>query len=237
MYTFRPYTERIWKYRERIRNRIIQADSERLEIKVDAWKKYKDVVPLIRVPLTTKEIVSRMTISVEDDELIVGSKAKNFCGASGAHWALMVSPENGWEKREDGLWYNDPVIDGVPLCISQEALDKTRELAPMMFEMSSSKVGDAWLPEGARDFFDLGTNDYGFEGRAGVMMLPTGHLTPGWQKIVGVGYGAIRKEAQAWVDARRGKTMGDDMRKLVFYQAAIYECVAKLTDSESTDAQ
>jgi formate C-acetyltransferase len=226
MYQFRPYTDRIWKYRERIRNRVIQADAERLEIKADAWNKFKDIVPMIRIPLTTREIVSRMTIAIEDDELIVGSKAKNFCGASGAYWALMVSPENGWTLHDDGLWYNDPVIDGVPLCIAPEELDKIRELAPMLFEMSSSKVGDAWLPEGAKDFFDLGTNDYGFAGRAGVMMLPSGHLTPGWQKIVSVGYGAIRAEAQAWLDARRGKTMGDDMRKLVFYQAAVYECDA-----------
>ncbi|MDR0838388.1 MAG: pyruvate formate lyase family protein, partial [Oscillospiraceae bacterium] len=226
MYQFRAYTDRIWKYREKIRDRVIRADSERTKIKVEAWKKYKDVVPIIQIPLITKEVVSRMSIRIEDDELIVGSKSKYFCGSSGGMWAMMSDVENLWEKRDDGLWYNDAAVDGVALCISPEDLADLKALGPVMMEMSQSKVGDAWLPEGAREFYDLGTNDYGFKGRAGVMMLPSGHLTPGWGKIVNVGYGAIRAQAQQWINERKGRIMGDDMKKYMFYQAAVYECDA-----------
>ncbi|MDR1217447.1 MAG: hypothetical protein LBJ99_02550, partial [Oscillospiraceae bacterium] len=55
-------------------------------------------------------------------------------------------------------------------------------------------------------------------------LTPPGHLTPGFQKIINVGYGAIRKQAQDWLDAREGNIMGDDMRKYLFYTAAIYAC-------------
>ncbi|MDR2502600.1 MAG: hypothetical protein LBC78_05065 [Oscillospiraceae bacterium] len=226
MYQFRPYTDRIWKYRDKVRDRIIEADAERLELQAEFWERHKNIVPIIRGALMTKYIVERMTVRIEDDELIVGNKAKNFCGSSGAFWAMFGDINKSWELHDDGKYYNDPGIDGVPLCIKAEELDKIKKYMPLIFEMNTSKVGDAWLPEGAKEFFELGTNDYGQPGRAGVMMLRSGHLTPGWQKIVNVGFGAIRAEAQQWINERKGKIMGDDMRKYVFYQACVYECEA-----------
>ncbi|MDR2357246.1 MAG: hypothetical protein LBD92_04050 [Oscillospiraceae bacterium] len=226
MYKFRSYTERIWNYRERVRDRVIEADSERTRLIVEAWRLYRNVVPLIRNPLTTKYITERMTIRIEDDEIIVGNKAKNFCGSSGAFWAMFVDIENLWEKRADGKYYNDPAEDGIALCVHEDELKIIKQYAKEYRETSDSVVGDAWLPEGAKEFFELGTNDYGEPGRMGPMTLRSGHLTPGWQKIINVGYGAIKKQAQDWIDAHKGRIMGDDMRKYMFYQAAVYECEA-----------
>jgi len=225
MYTFKPYTDRIWEYREKVRDRIIQADSERAELNAKAWEMYGEIMPLIRRPLITKYIVSNMTIRVEPDELIVGNKAKNFCGTPGSYWAMMPNIETEWELR-DGIYYNDPHKDNLALCIAKEDLERMRALPRSPTAHLNYSVADAWLPDGAQDFFDLRSCEYGVPGRPGVMMMPAGHLTPGWQKIVHVGYGAIRKQAQDFLDARKGNVMGDDMRKYLFYQAAATECEA-----------
>jgi formate C-acetyltransferase len=229
MYTFRPYTDRIWKYRQKIRDRIIEADAERAQLTVEAERLYKDTVPIIKTPLTTKYIVERMTVRIEDDEIIVGNKAKNFCGSSGAFWAMNGDIEHTWEKRGDGKYYNDAAVDGVALCIHGDELERLRSLLPELRSIGGSAVGDAWLPEGAKEFFELGTNDYGEPGRMGVMTLRSGHLTPGFQKIVNAGYNEIKAEAKRWIDERKGRLMGDDMKKYMFYQAAVYECEAAST--------
>ncbi|MDR1216979.1 MAG: hypothetical protein LBJ99_00125, partial [Oscillospiraceae bacterium] len=84
---------------------------------------------------------------------------------------------------------------------------------------------DAWQPDGAKEFFELEASDYGPD-RPGVMMLPCGHLTPGWGKIINVGYGAIRKQAQDWLDSHFGNIMGDDVKRCMFYSSAVIACDA-----------
>ena len=226
MYTFKPATDRIWKYREKIRDRVIRGDTERARLSYEAKKKYANVVPLLRTPLVTKEVVSKMTIRVEPDELIVGNKSRYFCGGNASFWGMMVDFEKDWTRGEDGFWYNDPQKDNLALCISEEDIIALREMAQQERLAQNWEVGDAWLPDGAREFYSLGACDYGEPGRPGIMMLPSGHLTPGWSKIINVGYAAIRKQAQEYLDARKGNIMGDDIKKYMFYQAAAYECEA-----------
>ena len=56
------------------------------------------------------------------------------------------------------------------------------------------------------------------------MGLACGHLTPGWEKIINVGYSAIRRQAQEWMDAHEGSLMGNDMSKYMFYKSATIVC-------------
>lgn len=228
MYQFRPATDRIRKMRDLIRDRVIRGDAERALITAEALQKYKNIVPIIKRPMVTYDICSKMTVRVEDFELIVGSKAKNFCGSSGAYWPLFIDIEREWTKKEDGLWHN-PEGEELRLCIAQEDIDAVRSVAPILRENSYSAVGDAWYPDGAEEFFSLGACDFSDPLRPGIMTLPAGHLTPGWGKILNVGYKAIRKQAQDWMDARRGNIMGDDMSKYMFYKSAVIVCDAATT--------
>ena len=228
MYTFRPATERIRKMRELIRDRVIRGDAERALITAEALQKYKNIVPIIKRPMVTYDICSKMTVRVEDFELIVGSKSQNFCGSSGAYWPLLLDIEHQWTKKEDGLWHN-PEGEELRLCIAQEDIDAIRSVAPIMRENSYSAVGDAWYPDGAGEFFSLGACDFSDPSRPGIMMLPAGHLTPGWGKILNVGYKAIRKQAQDFLDARQGNIMGGDMSKYMFYKSAVIACDAAST--------
>ena len=56
--------------------------------------------------------------------------------------------------------------------------------------------------------------------------LASGHLIAGFQKIINVGYAAIRKQAQDWIDAHQGNLMGDDVEKYMFYKSAAIACDA-----------
>jgi formate C-acetyltransferase len=213
--------------REAIRDRVIRADSERALILAEAYDKYKDIAPIIQRPLVYRDICEKMTLRIEDGELVVGNKAKHFLGSSRAYWALTTDIERQWEKRADGLWHN-PAGEELRLCIAQEDIDLVRSVAPALARNNPGLTADAWQPDGAKEFFELEASDYGPD-RPGVMMLPCGHLTPGWGKIINVGYGAIRKQAQDWMDARFGNVQGGDMSKYMFYKSAAIACDAVTT--------
>jgi formate C-acetyltransferase len=223
MYKFKPYTDRIWNFRERVRDRVIRADAERTVLQYEANQKYKDIVPIIRRPLITLDVYSKLTLTIEDDDYFVGNMGKYFCGQSGAMWPLLVDIDHDWELRDDGLWHN-PDGQELRMCVSQEDIDTIREFAPKMAEFSTI-FHDAWLPDGADEFLSYEACDYGLPNRPGTM-VPPGHLTPGYQKIIDVGYGAIRKQAQDYMDAREGNVMGDDMAKYMFYKSATIACDA-----------
>ncbi|MCL2408005.1 MAG: hypothetical protein FWC96_00110 [Oscillospiraceae bacterium] len=244
MYKFKPYTERIWNMRENIRNRVIIADSEKTRLRIEAAEKYDGVTPLIQKPLQSLYVISHMPLRIEDDDYFAANLGnKNFGGASGAMW-LMADIENTWPIKEDGLHHcpdDDPLYSRQKLAISPEELKKLREL--MSHQMRPVRVfdggglggeneygygSDKWLPDNAKAFMKLAASDYGIPGRPGALMAP-GHLTPGFQKILRLGYGAIRKQAQDWLDAREGRIMGDDMRKYVFYKAATIACDGAIT--------
>jgi formate C-acetyltransferase len=214
--------------RERIRDRVIRGDPERSQLKLEALRKYDGIEPLIQKPLQSLHVISNMTLRLEDDDYFAGSKTVYFNGSSGAMWPLIVDIEKEWELREDGLYHCPPSYE-LRLAISKEDIDKIRDAAPELAKYQGAMFGpDKWLPDGAEKFMKLGACDYGIPGRPGVL-TPPGHLTPGFHKIIKVGYGAIRAQAQEWMDAREGDIMGDDMRKYIFYKAAVIACDGAIT--------
>jgi hypothetical protein len=68
MHEFKPHTERIGSIREKIRNRVIRGDAERTILKLEALKKYENMIPIIRNPLITLDIYSKITLRIEDDD-------------------------------------------------------------------------------------------------------------------------------------------------------------------------
>jgi formate C-acetyltransferase len=223
MYNFKPATERAQRYRELVRDRVIRGDSSKLVIQAEANERYADIVPIIKRALVTKEICERIPVRIEDDELLVGSKSKYFCGSSPAGWVAAEDIEGTWSfSEEDQLWHN-PENEELKLTISQEDIDLTRKYAPILGKHAAGRVSDAWAPDGAKEYFELEASDYSKDG-TGIMWIPCGHLTPGWGRIINVGYGAIRKKAQDFMDAHEGNLMGNDISKYMFYKSATLAC-------------
>ena len=227
MYEFRPYTDRVWNLRERVRNRVIKADSEKMKIRLEAAEKYEGIVPLIQRPMQSLYIISKMPLRIEEDDYFVGSLGnKHFNGSSGMMW-IMANIEKDWPLKEDGL-HHSPEHFELRLAISPEDLKELREIVPKFRKIGGGSGPDKWMPENSAQFMELGACDYGIPGRPGTL-TPPGHLTPGFQKIIKTGYGAIRKQAQDWMDEREGNIMGDDMRKYLFYKAATVACDGAIT--------
>jgi formate C-acetyltransferase len=63
----------------------------------------------------TYDVCANMTVRVEDFELIVGNKAKTFCGSGfnpdwmGSGWVMFTDVEGTWTLKEDGLYHNPKV--------------------------------------------------------------------------------------------------------------------------------
>ncbi|MBR6653444.1 MAG: hypothetical protein IKL27_01795, partial [Oscillospiraceae bacterium] len=201
MYTFKPATERILHMRQLIRDRCIRTDAERTILTTEAHKKYAHVVPIIQRPLIFKYVCENVTCPVEDFEIIVGSRSKYFCGSTsdpqwmGAGFMHRVA-EQGWTLREDGLYHNNEKEDGIALCIGPEDIEAFKSVEAYWEDKGISKMAEAWQPDGYQEFAELLASDYG-QGM-GLMMIPVGHLVAGYKKIINVGYGAIRAQAQAF---------------------------------------
>ncbi|MFC1532748.1 pyruvate formate lyase family protein [Thermodesulfobacteriota bacterium] len=231
MYKFRPATDRIKLMRRLIRDRVIQADAERALITTESYKRNEHVVPIIKRPLATYDVCSKMTVRVEDFEIIVGNTAKNFLGSGtnpewdGAGWILKEVEKGIWKLRDDGLYHN-PDEEELKLTIAPEDVEALQSVADYWKDRTITTIANAWQPDGYEEFSRLNVSSY--VPGAPIMGLPVGHLTPGFEKIINLGYGAIRKQAQDWLDAHKGNLMGEDMNRYMFYKSAAIACDAAI---------
>lgn len=231
MYTFKPYTERIARMRDKVRDRVIIADPVKQRIKNEAQAKFQNYPPMVQKPAESLYVIQNMPIDIVEDEYFAGDMGnKHWGAANGAMW-LMMDIEHTWPIGEDGLHHapdDDPLYSHQKLAISPEDLKEMRE--DMMKSMGAGPRvrPEEWLPQGADEVFRLQATPFGRPGGFGVL-LPPGHLTPGFQNILKRGYGDIRKQAQDWLDAHKGNVMGNDMGKYLFYSAAVLACDGAIT--------
>ena len=47
MYTFKPYTERVARLRDAVRDRLMVADAEKSRLQLEALKKYRKYPPIL----------------------------------------------------------------------------------------------------------------------------------------------------------------------------------------------
>jgi formate C-acetyltransferase len=217
--------------RENVRNRVIVADAEKARIKLEAMKKYRKYPPMLQKPFESLHVITNMPIHIREDDYLVGDMGNKGWGAANGMMWLMADIENTWPIEEDGLHHapdEDPTYSHQKLAISPEDLKALREIAAEQVTLTGGWFAEEWLPDGALDFFKLQASDYGKIGGFPTH-LPPGHLTPGFQNILKKGYGAIRKQAQDWLDAHEGNIMGDNMGKYMFYKAATVACDGAIT--------
>ena len=233
MYQFKPPTERIRRMRERIRDRALLFDAERVRILTESTKRNELVIPAIRRPLFFRDLCEQMTILVDDDELIVGNKGPTLFSSPGypewssGDWILDAIDRGEWTLGSDGL-YHSPDADDVHYTMPEEDYIYLKSVREFWSTHRLSAMMNAWQPEGFDELRDLNISSYR-PGGPGLMDLPAGHLIAGYRKIISVGYAAIRKQAQDWIDAHRGSMMGGDMDKYLFYKGATIVCDGAMT--------
>ncbi|MBQ4040676.1 MAG: hypothetical protein IJC91_06015, partial [Oscillospiraceae bacterium] len=160
-----------------------------------------------------------------------GDMGNKGWGAAHGHMWLMADIENTWPIGEDGLHHapdDDPYYSHQKLAIHPDDLAELRAIFKEQMSVYGNQIPEEWLPDGAREFFALQATDYGKIGGFPVM-LPPGHLTPGFQNILKRGYADIRKQAQDWLDEHEGNVQGDNMGRYMFYKAATVACDGAIT--------
>jgi len=233
MYEFHSATDRILHMRELIRDRVIRNDAERTAILTDAYKKYDNIVPIIKRPLGLLELCKRMSVFVMDFELIVGGKGPHFFSSpqypewGASEWIIEMIESGQWTLREDGLYHN-PDGEEVRHTISPEDYQIIRDAREFWETRKVGTTADAWQPDHYEELARLNVSSY-VDGGMGLAALPAGHLIAGYEKVINVGYAAIRKQAQDWIDAHYGNLMGEDMNRYMFYKSVVITCDAAMT--------
>ena len=232
MYEFRPVTDRIHRIHDRIRERVIQYDAERAMLITESYQAHESMIPAIKRPLATLHVCENMTCLVEPDELFVGNRAAHFCGSgispewAGGCWAVGAVHAGQWKLGEDGFYHN-PEGEQLKLIISPDDVEKFDSIADYWKTRTINAIAEQWQPQGYENFAATGVASY--NPKAPLISLTQGHLTAGFPKVINVGYGAIKKQADDWLDAHEGNLMGEDVEKAIFYRAASISCQAAIT--------
>ncbi|MGI6216329.1 MAG: pyruvate formate lyase family protein [Coriobacteriales bacterium] len=225
MYTFRSVTPRIEEMHQAVRNRFVIFDACKVKIMTESWEECGAMLPQLRHAKTFRKICEEMPKRVEDFEVLVGNMAANFCGNSinpeweGPGYAPQMFVGSGhWTLYDDG-YYRNPEGSEVRLGITKEDYDYLLDITPFWKGKLITEIAAAWMPDGTEE---MGRCDVSPTGSTmPIIMLPTGHTTPGFQKILTLGYGKIRDDAQEWLDAHKMNMMGDDMQKGIFYTSVV----------------
>jgi pyruvate-formate lyase len=221
-----PVSDRMWDMRQRIRNRTIVADAENAEIATEADKELGSMLPYMKHSKRMKAMLSKRKCRVEDFEMLVCNFGREFCGNSqnpfwGAGWGPIMGVMSGrWTLRDDG-YYHNPDDAEAHLACRKDDYDKFVELGEYWKGKGMNDVIDPVMPEGYKELKRVGGNPCG---DYPTIMLPAGHHTPGYQHLVNTGYGAIRKQAQDWLDAHYNDLMGEDTDKWMFYNGVVDIC-------------
>ena len=225
MYEFRPATERILRMKEKVRDRVIDLDSERMTLITEAYKKYDDVMPMIQRSLACKYLIENMSTKVFDDEIIVGAKGPNFFTSPQypewgniSDWVIGAIDSGEWELR-DGVYYS-PASDDLKQRMTVEDYEAVKANMDFWSKRKIGRVADAWQPAHHEELKRLNVSSY-VDGGMGLISLPEGHLIAGYDKVIFKGYKAIRAQAEIWLESHYGDLMGDNVNKWLFYTAAI----------------
>jgi pyruvate formate-lyase/glycerol dehydratase family glycyl radical enzyme len=220
MYEFKPIADRVARLKERYRSAPFTLDAERAMIVTDSYQKNRHAPAALRKAQSLYDVCARMTVRVEEDELIVGNIGRYYKGTT-------MWPEN------DGMaWLYDELETGVfdareaqdePMNFPREERELLTTIRDFWRDNCFTKIMDAAMPEGYLALADAGVCMVFPSGNG---QMPTGHLVPNYRKVIDRGFGSTREEARQKLDAIRGHMVGDDAEKYYFYRSIVIVCDA-----------
>ncbi|HSW39251.1 MAG TPA: pyruvate formate lyase family protein [Acidobacteriota bacterium] len=220
MHEFMPVSDRVTRLKERYRNNPFTLDAERALIVTESYRKHRHLPAAIKKAKSLYDVCEKMTVRVEDDELIVGNIGKYYKGTT------------MWPENDGMVWLYDELESGVfdarqfqdePMNFPQEERGLLYSIREFWRDNCFTTIMDAAMPEGSMDLIDAGVL---MVFPAGNGQMPTGHLVPNYRKVIEKGFGAVRQEAHEKLDALRGRMYGDDAEKYYFYRSVVIVCDA-----------
>ncbi len=65
MYTFKPYTQRVARLRDAVRDRLMVADAEKARLQLEAKKKYIRYPPMLQKPYISLYVLGRRPLNLQ----------------------------------------------------------------------------------------------------------------------------------------------------------------------------
>lgn len=220
MFVLSPVSARVKKLRDIYREAIPTLDSERTRILTEYYKESMNEVPIIRRAKALQNILSKMTIRVEPDELIVGNIGKYFRGC-------LLWPEYtglSWLVRQfDSGFFDEKTAADGKMIMLQEDRDYIRSVEAFWKENGIAAALNAAMPDELETIATANIVSHRWKSEG---FAPAGHFNTNYRKAVEKGFGAIKQEALDKLDALRGKVGGQDAEKYFFYKAIVICCDA-----------
>lgn len=204
-------TQRIERLRERLVNTEPVICPERALIWTESYKKTEDQPPVIRAALALKETLSRMTINIYDEELLVGNQGS----------ALRAAPLH----PQINLWFMDELDrfelrDGSKFKITEDTKEKLKNTmnywrGKTVYERTISQLSQEAKDSAAANVF---TCNY-------TLTKGTGHFLLNFEKVLKVGFNGIKAECEKHL-SRLDYANPEDFDKISVYKAVIIVCEA-----------
>jgi formate C-acetyltransferase len=216
----------VTRLRKFYRDEIPTLDSERTKIMTDYYMGHMNERPIIKRAQAMYEVLTKMTVRVDEDELIVGNIGKYrkgcflLCEQQGLDWIPMELDNDIFDKR---------TLKEGRINMAQEDRDYFRTVVDFWRENNNGqKLRFEW-PDGAGDVCSAGVLPYRTERKDAP---PHGHFNANFRKAITKGFGAIRAEAREKLESLKGKLFGDDAEKYYFYKAVEISCDAVIQFSK-----
>ena len=215
---------RVNKMLEKTKNATSMVDTQRAVILTEAYEKYKADPQIIKVAKAFRDIVSKVDIRIEEDELIVGEIA-----APAWHAPLYPDFSIRWLRQE----MDDTSIPDFSqrandaYVVTEEVREVIREIYPKWDGVSNEDlIRHALDPEDAKGSTLMGNgmyaNDlYSYNG--------IGHISVDYYTLLSVGYGGLKKKVEAKLAAIEAGADPLNIKRRIFWEAQLISLEAAMT--------
>jgi formate C-acetyltransferase len=215
VYTLSPVTGRVAKIREKYRTTRPKVCTARYRIVTEFYRKNPQMQGILKRARNFKNICEKLPVLINEDEVIVGWQATTYRGCA-------LYPEFSFSWFLDELKAGTiPLRDTDPYDIDEADVQYILETGEFWLKECLSAKVDEYIPEGYLKAVGNGVISWGAKG---VSPMPVGHLVANFDKAIGTGFGAIRAEARAKMDALEGVMFGDSVSQYNFYRGVVIVC-------------
>ena len=195
--------DRISKLQYRMEHRTPTICPERAEIITESYKKTEGEPIVIRRAKAFADILSKMTIYIEPDSIIVGNQASaNFAAPIFPEYSFnwVIEELDKFEHRSGDMFY-----------ITEDTKDRLRALQPYWHGITHQDEVLRNLPE-----VNFKAEEQCVLHRGGISMSGDGHIIPNYEFVLKNGYGGFANIARCKLE---NPEITQDQRD--FYEAAI----------------
>lgn len=204
---FGQLTERMCRFREEVLNSKSYVCAERAVYTTASYKENLDKSAILKRAYMLENILTKMSIFIEKNTLIVGNQASaNRAAPIFPEYAMdwVIKELDEFEKRDGDVFY-----------ITEETKQQLRDIAPFWKHNTTKERGLAAIPPASKVFYDLGIIK-----AEGNITSGDAHLSVDYGKLMRYGLKDYKKRTLAMMNSLE-LTDFNNLKKLYFYQAII----------------